>query len=473
MMTHTNEHTPSPSAPPHTGGAMSCAQDRCDVFVVGGGPAGSTAAALLAGHGWRVVLADKDRHPRFHIGESLLPANLPLFERLGVLDQVRAIGVRKEGADFSSPTHPNGMRSAYFADAFDPQYDHAFQVRRSDFDHLLLTNASRFGAEVHEGTKVTSVERHDAQDNLVSGAVVHTVNEDGEGRAWRCRFVVDASGRDALMASASGQRKKDPRHESAAVYAHFEGVPARAGRDAGNVSLYWFEHGWIWMIPLPGGVTSVGAVCWPQYLKTRKSDLDEFLLETIALCPPAVGRMHDARAVTQAEATGNYSYRASKMHADHYVLVGDAFGFIDPIFSSGVFLAMNSASLAADAVDANLRGAPDAQRRMRRFERDVRRGLAMFSWFIYRFTTPALHNLFMAPRNLLGVRRAVTSVVAGDVFRACKTDLPLALFKGVYYATVAGAAVLNRFRSRRTPDQTNGDQHEGSSTSRSPRATTT
>ncbi|MGI9301377.1 MAG: NAD(P)/FAD-dependent oxidoreductase [Gammaproteobacteria bacterium] len=162
------------------------------------------------------------------------------------------------------------------------------------------------------------------------------------------------------------------------------------------------------------------------------------------------------------------------MRGDDYVLVGDAFGFIDPIFSSGVFLAMHSASLAADAVDASLSGSPHAERQMRRFEAEVRRGLRMFSWFIYRFTTPALHNLFMAPRNVLGVRRAVTSVVAGDVFRAHKTDLPLALFKSIYYVTVAGGTLLDWLRSRNKRDQPRSatPAPDDDSTSSSPRATT-
>lgn len=410
----------------------------CDVFVAGGGPAGSTVATLLADAGWRVTLCDKDCHPRFHIGESLLPMNLPLFERLGVLDAVRAIGVEKHGADFSSPTHPNGTRTVVFADALDARETASFQVRRDQLDQLLLRNAAAHGVTVHENTRVVDVAV--AADG--SSRVSARCNGAAES-SWHCRYFVDASGRDTLLADKLRLKRRDARHRSAAVYAHYRGVARREGHAAGNISIYWLRHGWAWMIPLPGGLMSVGVVCSPEHMKTRRGTRHEFMLETLRESAEANARMRDAERVGDSGAAGNYSYRATRMHGRGFVLVGDAYAFVDPIFSSGVFLAMNSASLAADAVDAQLRGSPQAARLMRRFDSRVRRGCSVFSWFIYRFATPALHNLFMAPRNVLGARAAVTSVFAGDIYRPRLTALPLSVFKAVYFVT----AMVHRKRA--------------------------
>ena len=244
---------------------------RCDVLVIGGGPAGSTAATLLREMGWRVVLLEKDRHPRFHIGESLLPMNLPILERLGVLEQVRSIGVRKLGAEFGGADGGVGTRQTiYFRNAMDKAHPLAFQVRRSEFDEVLIRNAATRGVEVHEGTRVTRVEpRGKGRDH----SVVDAQDEGGQLLRWRARFVVDASGRDTCLARQLGLKRKNPRHQSAAVFGHFRNVERRSGEDAGNIGIYWFRYGWFWMIPLRDGVTSVGAVCWPEYLKTRSGDL--------------------------------------------------------------------------------------------------------------------------------------------------------------------------------------------------------
>lgn len=420
--------------------------NSCDVLVIGGGPAGSTAAALLSEQGWRVTLLEKDQHPRFHIGESLLPMNLPLFERLGVLDQVKALGVRKHGAEFGSAHYPE-KRSTYFRDALNREYPYAFQVRRSEFDHLLLNNSVERGVTVHQGMTVKDVE---FQPDVV---IAHAVDEQGQDSTWQARFVVDGSGRDTLLARKQGLKQKNPKHQSAAVFGHFRHVERLAGDDAGNTSVYWFEHGWFWLIPLRDGVMSVGAVCWPDYLKTRDNRrLEDFLWDTIALCPDAQTRMREAELCSPVQATGNYSYRATRMVGDRYVLVGDAFAFIDPVFSTGVLLAMQSAALASEAVDAWLRepNAAATTACFRRFERYVRRSTRTVSWFIYRFTSPALHHLFMNPRDVWGIPQAIVSMLAGD-FNNRRAWLPLTFFKGIYWLTWLGrgSASWAAYRLRR------------------------
>lgn len=404
-------------------------RERCDVLVVGGGPAGSTAAALLAERGWRVVLIEKERHPRFHIGESLLPHNLPIFRRLGVLDQVHAIGMKKPGADFNAEMEFSGRHQFEFAFALDRSQPYAYEVRRSEFDHLLLKNSATKGARVIEGLRVAAVELPAGGD-----PVARTVDAEGREAEWSCRFLVDASGRDTLLARKLGLKRRNPLHASAALFGHFLNVERRPGAHAGSISVYWFQHGWFWMIPLKDGTMSVGAVCRPEYLKQRRTTPAEYLRQTIALAPQEMrARMRDAVLIDdQARATGNYSYTSSRMRGERYVMVGDAYAFVDPVFSSGVLLGMNSGVLATEALDAWLRGDPSSEARFRHLERMVRRGVATFSWFIERFNTPGMRFLMLKPGNPFRVQEAVLSLLAGDVFRNIGARSRFRLFKLLY-----------------------------------------
>jgi len=398
----------------------------CDVFVLGGGPAGATIATLLARRGWRVIVAEKEHHPRFHIGESLLPLNLPLFERLGVSDQIERIGMRKHGAQFVSLDHDRPV-TFDFGNAWDKAHPWAYHVRRSELDEILFRNCVAQGAQGLEGCRVTEV------DLRPDGVRVQARLDDGGQRQWQARFFVDASGRDTFLANRLGLKQRNRKHLSAALYGHFSGAERLPGRDAGNITVFWFEHGWFWFIPLLDGTTSVGAVCWPYYLASRKTDPTSFLLATIALCPPLAQRLRDAKLVAPATATGNYSYACNRMRGERYLLLGDAFAFVDPVFSSGVMLAMNSAFGGADAVDAWLRDPSAAAAPFRRFERSVRHGLGQFSWFIYRMTSPTMRNLLMGPRNYFRMEEAVLSLLAGDLFGGTPIYRSLRLFKLTYY----------------------------------------
>lgn len=404
------------------------AASECDVVVIGGGPAGSTAATLLAQKGHRVVLVEKDEHPRFHIGESLLPANLPLFARLGVADEVAAIGMQKWGAQFVSPWHAHtaGIR---FAEAVDPSMPLAYQVRRADLDHILFRRAQRAGAAAYENTRIRDF---DLGDRCTAPHVRATAT-DGTVREWRAKFIVDATGRETLVANRLKTKRRNPRHNSSSMYGHFRAARREHGHAEGDIIIFWFDHGWFWFIPLKDGVTSVGAVVWPYYMKNRDKPLREFFLETIRSCAPLHARLAQAELVAEPEATGNYSYQCTGCQGDNYVMIGDAYAFIDPVFSSGVMLAMNSAFAAAEVVHARLAdpGAEAAARR--RFERVMRVGPKAFSWFIYRVTNPTMRDLFMTPSNRLGMKKALVSVLAGDIFRDTPTGAGLLAFRAVYY----------------------------------------
>lgn len=412
----------------HSNGADATGGARTDVLVLGGGPAGSTAANLLVARGYRVALLEKTHHPRFHIGESLLPANQPLFERLGVAERVEAIGMLKLGAEFVSPSH--GRSETFeFALARNPELSYSYQVRRSQFDEILIRRAAEVGATVVEGCRAREVEL----ERPDGGVRVVAEHEDGSRSAWEARFLIDATGRDTFLANHLHAKRRNRRHDSAAVYAHFAGVERRAGRRAGDVSIYWFEHGWFWVIPLADGLTSVGAVMWPYYLRQRRGPLPEFLLATIALCEPLAERMSKATLASEVEATGNYSYSAALSHGRNYLLVGDAFAFIDPVFSTGVWLAMNGALVASETVDICLRTPARARAALRAYDRVMRRGPRLVSWFIYRVTNPALRDLLMNPRNLLRMKETLLSVLAGDIFGDTPIRASLGAFKTVYY----------------------------------------
>ncbi len=398
----------------------------CEVLVIGGGPAGSTVAALLAERGRDVVLVEKETHPRFHIGESLLPLNLPLFERLGVAAEIERIGMPKYGAELVVYPHDQPVHID-FANAWDPSFPFTYQVRRSEFDQVLFRNAARKGAKTIEGCRVTGVDFHPG------GAAVTARQEDGLEQRWQTRFVADASGRDTFLANHLGIKQRNRQHNTAALFGHFSGARRLPGKIEGNISLFWFEHGWLWFIPLSDGATSIGAVCSPQYMKSRKTDPQQFLLETIARCPALAERLRDARLVSPVTATGNYSYMAEHASGRNYLLLGDAFAFVDPVFSTGVLLAMQSAFVGADTIETCLDRPREARGALKTFDASTRLGLRTFSWFIYRVMTPALRHLLTHPTQRIRLQPAILSVLAGDIFRGTPLGLRLLAFKFVYY----------------------------------------
>jgi flavin-dependent dehydrogenase len=408
----------------------------CDVLVIGGGPAGSTVAAQLAERGRDVVVLEKAQHPRFHIGESLLPANLPLFEKLGLAEDVRRIGLYKPGAEFVSD-HYAKTNLFFFANATHLMATHSYQVRRSSFDQLLFENCRRRGARAFENTRVTDV----ALDGSGRPAVT-AIGAGGETVTWRPRFVVDASGRDTVLAGKLGLKTVNKRNNTAAIFGHFTGVPRRDGVAEGVITIHLVEDGWFWMIPLPDGLMSVGLVGSPSLFKHRKGGIDELFWSQVRASPSVAERMAAAAPTAPLATTGNYSYTARRAGGARYLLIGDAFTFIDPIFSSGVMIAMTSGVLGAEAIDWFLRDERRGRRALKAFDRKVRRATAQLSWLIYRINDPALRFLLMHPKNQFRMRDGLISVLAGEIFeRKLSTRIPVLIFRSVYYFLTA----LGRF----------------------------
>ncbi len=414
-----------------------------DVLIIGGGPAGATAAALLAGRGTQVLLLEKDRHPRFHIGESLLPRNVALFERLGVLEQVAAIGVLKPAAEFVSDEH--GAAVAFpFSLARDARDRFAFQVPRAAFDQVLFANAAARGARTLQQCRAVSLRPAPPGGR----ALVHAVAAGAERLAFAPRFVLDASGRDTFLAGRLGLREPAARHASAAVYAHYRGAEFRTGEREGCISIHLARDGWFWMIPLPDGVMSVGFVAHPTLFKGRESSMAAFLAAQIEASPSVRARMRAAERISAVTATGNYSYAARTSWGEGYMMIGDAFAFLDPIFSSGVLFAMMAGEMGAAVAETWLADPRAGRALARRTERRLRRGMAALSWLITRINDPVLRDMFLSANNRFGMRDGLISLLAGDFERPLATRGPEFAFKAAY-RMLSG---LNRLGLRLHPD---------------------
>jgi flavin-dependent dehydrogenase len=318
-----------------------------DVLVIGGGPAGSTAATLLSRQGWSVQVLEKARFPRYHIGESLMPFCYFTLERLGVLSEMEKF-VKKYSVQF---VNQDGKQSKpfYFFQHYDHPSSTTWQVVRSEFDNMLLDLAKKEGAQVHHDTKAGQV-LYNTETGAING--VAATNEAGEALEYRAKMVIDATGRDAFLQSKMKWRERDPKLNKIAVWTYYRNAKRDPGLDAGTTTVgYLPGKGWFWFIPLPDGVTSVGIVAERDYLyRDGVRDLAEMMDREIPANAWIADHLAGAEQFGEYWVTGEYSYRSEYCATDGAVMVGDAFAFLDPVFSSGVFLALKSGEMAADAV---------------------------------------------------------------------------------------------------------------------------
>jgi len=384
---------------------------KIDVVIVGGGPGGSVCAAKLAERGRRVLVLEREVFPRFHLGESLLPGSLPVLESLGLMDEMRARFIVKYGARFHYDL--TGQRERYvFAHAFDARFDHAFQVPRDEFDDLLLRTAERKGAEVRHRWTVKRI-RFDGD----AATGVDAIDESGAPHTIEARMVVDATGRDALLAGDRRNKTRIDRLDKSAFYTHYRGTKRQSGVAEGDIDVVIFSGGWFWFIPFKDGRTSVGAVVSSAWVKEhRGADATETLGRAIAQSPAARELVDGAEVLWPARAAADYSYRVQQTYGNRWLMVGDAGGFIDPLFSSGVHIAVKAAVSAADRIDEGLSRealGPDA---FAEWAAEVKLGTDTFVDAVQAFYGGGLVKYLFAEKQHTFLRRSITSLLAGDVY---------------------------------------------------------
>ena len=379
-----------------------------DVAIIGGGPAGSTAAALLARAGRRVIVLEREKFPRFHIGESLLPFSMKAFTRLGLQEKLLRAGfLKKYGGEIMGACSDKGTKF-YFKDGYRSQTDHSYQVTRGDFDKVLLDHARESGAEVQEQTPVDSVE-------FSKDGVELAVRSNGSPHSIRARYVVDASGSASMLGRQFKIKKTYDHLQKLSIFAHYDGVWRAEGIDGTLTILVRAIDRWFWLVPLTSERTSVGVVLDSETFRKSKLSAEDFLEQALAEQPTISKRMTNAQRVSKVYLEADFSYRSARLHGDRWLLTGDAAGFIDPIFSSGVFLAVFSGEKCADALNAVLDHPRKATRLFAKYERSLNRAMDIYLRFVDAWYTKEFIEIFLAPRNVLGVAAAVNAVLGGNV----------------------------------------------------------
>lgn len=388
---------------------MTCSPAHYDLVVIGAGPAGSTAATVAAAAGLRTLIVEKETFPRFRIGESLLPHGNGLLRELGVWDKVAAAGfIEKFGARFHT-ANGSASKEIIFANGIIPGLEKTYQVGRAKFDALLLDHARESGAEALLATAVTAV------DERADGHMLTLKSADGDAREITAAWVIDAGGRDNLFPDEA-KRRLDPAalDRRVAVYAHFEGVPREDGWRGGHTAIVRLDDGWFWTIPIDAARTSVGLVTTTSALRASGLNPEAFFNQTVARHASTRALLGDARPATAHHVTADYSYFRESFARPRRLLAGDAAGFFDPIFSSGVYIAMHSAREAARlVVRAHREGRDLRPAERRRYTRDLKKHAGVFLKLIRAFYDNTSFSVFMCPAPPLALDRGVNSIVAG------------------------------------------------------------
>jgi len=385
-----------------------------DVVVIGGGPSGATVATLVAQQGHSVQLLEREHFPRYHIGESLIPETFWVLERLGMLEKLRGSRfVNKHSVQFVSE-HGRLSEPFYFADHKPHESSRTWQVLRQDFDMMMLDNARQHGVDVHEGVRVLEVLFEAGR-----AVGVRAVDEAGAVRDIRCRVVVDAAGQSCMIQDRLGLREWDPVLKKAAIWTYWKGAHRDSGRDEGATMVMQTQgrQGWFWYIPLHDDVLSVGVVAPYDYLFTGRGtkNLEKIYFEEVEKCPGVKPRIASAERAGPFRVAKEYSYRSRQVAGDGWVLVGDAFGFLDPLYSSGVLLALTSGACAADAIAEGLSKGDTSADQLGAWGPDFIAGMDRMRRLVCEFYDGLNFGQFV--RKHSDRKGLITDVLIGDLFK--------------------------------------------------------
>ena len=380
-----------------------------DAAIIGGGPAGSTAAALLAQAGRSVVVLERDKFPRFHIGESLLPFSMKAFSRLGLHEKFKRAGfMEKFGGAMYGACSSEGVKF-YFEDGFRSQTDRSYQVTRAEFDKVLLDHAAEKGAEVHEETAVDTVE-------FSADEVVLAISrKDGRpSGTLQAKYVIDASGRNSVIGGHFKLKKNYDHLQKISIFAHYDGVVRESGRDGTLTNMVRAIDRWFWSIPLTENRTSIGVVLDGAVFKRSKLSPEDFLAQAIAEQPLLMERMENAERVSPVSVAADFSYRNSRLTGDRWLLAGDAAGFIDPVFSSGVFLAVLAGEQCADILHELIDHPARKRRLFARYEKSINKAMDVYLRFVNAWYSKEFIEVFLHPQDFFQIPPAVNAVLGGN-----------------------------------------------------------
>ena len=389
--------------------------NKYDVIVMGGGPAGSSVAGMLAREGRQVILFEKEIFPRHHIGESLMTDTYWTFRRLGLLEKLKESPfVRKYSVQFANPAGKES-RPFYFFEAVHHESAVTWQVTRAKFDELLINHAAEQGATVHQGVLVKQVLFEG--DRAVG---VEVQMQDGTREKFFANVVVDATGQMAMLSNKFRWRVRDPKLKKAVLYSYFKGAHREPDLNGGATLVLRTQHGsggWFWYIPLEDDITSVGIVANPEYLlKGRGQDLAKIFHEEIEKCEPCRKRVGEGTRVDKIYSILDYSYRSKHNAGNGFIIIGDAYGFLDPIYSSGVLLALKMAELAADAIHDAFNHDDFSAERLGQYQAKLDRGIESMRKLVYAFYNDGFSFAGFL-RKYPDERVHIINLLIGDVFK--------------------------------------------------------
>ena len=386
-----------------------------DVIVMGGGPAGSTVASILAREGRKVVLFEKEEFPRHHIGESLMTDTYWTFKRMGFLDKIKASPfVRKYSVQFANPAGKES-RPFYFFEANHHESAVTWQVTRAVFDKMLIEHAEEQGAKVYQPTQVKQVL---FDGDRATGCEVRM--RDGSLEKFSAKVVVDATGQSAMLSNRFGWRLRDPKLQKAVLYSYFKGAHREPDLNGGATLVLRTgpgSNGWFWYIPLDNDITSVGIVADPDYLvKGRGKDLAKIFEEEVEKCEPCRRRVAEGTRVDKIYSIIDYSYRSKRCAGNGFILIGDAYGFLDPIYSSGVLLALKMAELASDAIHDAFNNDDFSAERLGQFQTKLDDGIESMRKLVHAFYSEGF-SFSQFLKKYPEQRANIINLLIGDVFK--------------------------------------------------------